>query len=289
MNILITGKDGYVASNLFEFLISHQHKCRVIDMLDSSWDKVSFKDYDVVIHTSALVHKKEKRHSLEEYMNSNAVLTQRLCIKAKEEKVKSFIFLSTEAVYGLEPSLKKEIIIDDKTELKPVTKYGKSKLEAENQIAKLNDYTFKVSILRCPIIYGNKCRGNYNGLRKLALKLRRFPNLENKKSFLFIGNLCHCILHIIDSGFSGYISPQDKEYHSTKQIALLIKEANGLKPLTSNFLAFLVKIFYFLSPIKKAFGNTMIDKKLSSFKDGFDYQIFDINKAIEITEKRGSL
>ena len=46
--------------------------------------------------------------------------------KAKAEGVRQFIFLSTMSVYGFDNG-----VVTDKTAPKPVTDYGRSKLEAE--------------------------------------------------------------------------------------------------------------------------------------------------------------
>ena len=56
------------------------------------------------------------------------------------------------------------------TEPSPTTNYGKSKLEAENDLNILaNQFpnTFTVAILRPPMIYGKGCKGNYNALKRL--------------------------------------------------------------------------------------------------------------------------
>src|SRR5699024_4004170 len=83
-------------------------------------------------------------------------------------------FLSTMSVYGLN-----EGIINEHTPLKPKTHYGKSKLQAEERIKLLATDTFKVAIIRPPMIYGKGCKGNYQRLRKLALMTPVFPDIYN--------------------------------------------------------------------------------------------------------------
>ena len=51
----------------------------------------SFKDYDVLIHTAALVHNNSPQARLTDYMQVNMLLTKQLAQKAKAEDVKQFI------------------------------------------------------------------------------------------------------------------------------------------------------------------------------------------------------
>src|SRR5699024_450683 len=88
------------------------------------------------------------------------------------------------SVYGLE-----EGVIDDNTPLNPTTHYGKSKLQAEEKINELNNNSFKVAIVRPPMIYGKGCKGNYQRLRRLALITPVFPYIDNKRSMIYIDNL----------------------------------------------------------------------------------------------------
>lgn len=61
-------------------------------------------------------------------------------------------------------------IITQSTKPNPKSNYGKSKLLADIEIEKIADEPFKVAILRPPIVYRNGCKGNYQRLKKLALK-----------------------------------------------------------------------------------------------------------------------
>ena len=85
--------------------------------------------------------------------------------KAEGEGVGQFIFLSSMSVYGIENG-----VINKDTPLNPNTAYGKSKLEAEELIKKLEDESFIIAILRPPMVYGKDCRGNYPRLAGLALR-----------------------------------------------------------------------------------------------------------------------
>ncbi|MBO1915018.1 NAD-dependent epimerase/dehydratase family protein, partial [Microvirga sp. 3-52] len=90
-------------------------------------------------------------------------------------------------------------IIDMYTTPAPSNFYGDSKLQAENQIKSLNEDSFKVVILRPPMIYGKGSKGNYPKLAKAARKLPVFPNIDNQRSMLHIDNLCEFMKLMIDN------------------------------------------------------------------------------------------
>lgn len=62
--------------------------------------------------------------------------------------------------------------------------YGDSKLQGEKGIRELDCPTFKVCILRPPMIYGPGCKGNFPRLAWLGVKAPVFPAWHNKRSML---------------------------------------------------------------------------------------------------------
>lgn len=135
----------------------------------------------------------------EEYNKINRDLTIEVALKAKREKVSQFIFLSSMSVYGLDGNTSKEVIIKNDTSYHPNTYYGKSKLEAEILLGKLEDNEFTISIIRPPMIYGADCPGNYQRLRKVALVTPIFPQVTSERSMIYIDNLSEFIKLVIDN------------------------------------------------------------------------------------------
>ena len=282
--VLITGFGGYVATNLTNELESKGYLVKIIDLLDKGWKTISFKGFNVVIHTSALVHENEKKHTLSDYLSANSELTQEIAMKAKNEGVNYFIFMSSESVYS-NKNRHPKYEINSQTPLIPKTKYGISKLDAEKKLLSLIDDSFKVLILRCPMIYGKGCKGNYNKLRNISLKYKIAPSFNNKKSLLFIGNLCSFIRHSIEIEQCGIRCPQDKNYHSTSGLMVLIGAINEVNVKKSLFVSLCLKlIMLFNNSAKKAFRSSFISYELSSLDDGFNYCIYDNNEAIKLTE-----
>lgn len=163
--ILITGKNSYIGSRFQEWLAKHPDKYKVdaISLRDESWKEKDFSEYDVVYHVAGIAHRKETKENRELYYKVNRDLAYEVAKKSKQDGIKQFIFLSTMSVYGLESG-----VIDEHTPLKPKSNYGKSKLQAEELIKPLEDDSFKIAILRPPMVYGKGCKGNYPRLAKLA-------------------------------------------------------------------------------------------------------------------------
>jgi UDP-glucose 4-epimerase len=104
------------------------------------------KEFDYIIHAAGTT----KANSEAEYDLVNNIYTLNLArAAAKNKKVKRFVFISSLASIG--PSIKADTAITENTTRNPVTAYGKSKLNAENNL-KLVDIA--TTVFRPTAIYG---------------------------------------------------------------------------------------------------------------------------------------
>ena len=281
MNILITGEKGYIAEYLYNSLTRiNEHYNVVKKSVKNGISKESLKNIDVVVHLAALVHKKEMTELRQEYYKVNYLFTKELATLAKEQGVKHFIFVSTMAVYGTSNSEIKE-----QTPTIPTTFYGKSKLAAEDALIHLQDEQFQVSIIRPPMVYGPNCPGNYSALKKLSLSTPLFPQVNNKRSMIYIENLIEFILQIIQYRDAGIFHPQDPQFINTTSMVCTISKAHGKKIITTTVGATLIKLCIGQTGIyKKVFGDLYYCESLSSYRDN-SYQKYNVEEAIEISEK----
>ncbi|MGM9529347.1 MAG: NAD-dependent epimerase/dehydratase family protein, partial [Phascolarctobacterium sp.] len=225
MKIIITGVHGYISNSIRRHFIE-KHKfnggLRLLDLRNDDWLEEDFSQVDTLIHCAALVHKDPNQYTLDDYVEVNANLTEKIAKKAKREGVKYFIFFSTEGVYGTTGSLFNDIVLDKDTELKPIEKYEISKKMAEDRIMALIDDNFKVAIIRPPFVYGKDCPGNYRRLREAVLKFRFIPTIKNKKSMIYIENLCEFVYQLWRRKLDGTFLPQDLPYRCTTDMCLEI-------------------------------------------------------------------
>ena len=221
--ILITGANSYIGTSVEAWLMKHSNEYTIdtIDMIDGTWKDFDFSKYDVIFHVAGIAHA-DVEHVSEErkqlYYTVNTDLAYNVAAKAKNEHVKQFIFMSSMIVY----SGCKETHITKDIEPKPLNFYGDSKWQAELKIRTLEDSSFKVVILRPPMIYGKGSKGNYPQLAKIATKLPIFPKVENTRSMLHIDNLCEFIKQMIDNEETGIFFPQNDQYSNTSEMVKLI-------------------------------------------------------------------
>jgi UDP-glucose 4-epimerase len=130
--------------------------------------------------------------------------------------------MSSIAVYGVENGT-----IDEQTPCNPLNDYGKSKLEAEQELLKLEDDTFKISIIRPPLVYGFNAPGNMRSLVNLVRKVPVLPfgKIKNRRSMIYVGNLSFFIDAIIEKQASGIFLVADEKPLSTTRLIELIAEA----------------------------------------------------------------
>lgn len=286
--ILITGANSYIGTSFESYLQQWKDDYQIdtIDMIGDSWKSVSFSNYDVVFHVAGIAHADTghvSKESQDFYYKINTDLTIETAIKAKKEGVKQFIFMSSIIVYGECASIGKVKIIDKNTIPSPKNFYGDSKLKAEKGILLLQDEKFNVVILRPPMIYGKGSKGNYPILSKLTKKLLFFPYIKNKRSMLYIENLCEFIKLMIVNNERGIFFPQNGEYSTTSELVKIIGNVHGKKIILVKGFGWLLKIIgFFTGLINKAFGSIIYDMSLSGYKE--NYIIYDLKESIYKTE-----
>lgn len=263
--ILITGKDSYVGTSVKKYL-EQWPKRYIVDELDvkgEKWKKYDFSKYDVVFHVAGIAHvdvKKADEETKKLYYKVNCDLAEETAKIAKKAGVKQFIFMSSAIVYGDSAPIGKKKIITKDTEPAPANFYGDSKLQAEIKLNKLADKTFRVALVRPPMIYGEGCKGNYPILRKLTLKLPVFPKVNNERSMIYIGNFVTFVKEVIDSGQDGILMPSNLDIISTSEIVKAIAKANNKKIAIVPGFAWTLKLLSHLTPfVNKAFGSMSYD------------------------------
>jgi UDP-glucose 4-epimerase len=240
MKLLLTGSSGFIG-NYFITNYRSKYEINTFSFLNDNFQDLNLENIHIVIHLSALVHQMGGALE-EEYEKVNVTQTIDLAKKAKESGVKHFIFMSTVKVYGEETN----VAYTESTVCKPEDEYGKSKLKAENELKKLESDDFIVSIIRTPIVYGYGVKANIKNLIGLVKKVSVLPfgKIENKRSMVYIGNLCHMINEIIIQEKAGIFLATDNEPLSTTRLIELIAKNLNKK-------IYLIKIPFFESLLKQ--------------------------------------
>ena len=288
--ILITGANSYIGTSFENYMQQwpEQYQVDTVDMIDGTWREKDFSGYDCVYHVAGIAHSDtgnvtEERKAF--YYKINTDLTVETARKAKAEGVKQFIFMSSAIVYGDSAPIGKSKVITKDTPVNPANFYGDSKVQAENGILPLSDDSFKVVVLRPPMIYGPGSKGNYPVLAKLARKMPVFPKVNNQRSMLYIGNLMEFVRLMVENEEQGIFWPQNDEYSNTTELVKLNANAHGKKILTVPGFTWALKILSHVTGlVNKAFGSLSYDKEMSVYKQ--DYCKVSLAESIAATEEK---
>ncbi len=288
--VLITGAGSYIGESFAAYAGVHypaNFTVDTVDMQDPGWRREDFSSYDAVFHVAGIAHAdigKVEEGTKKKYYAVNTDLAVETAKKARAEGVRQFVFMSSIIVYGDSAPYGREKVIDETTVPAPSNFYGDSKWQADQGVRKLAGEDFRVAVLRPPMIYGRGSRGNYPLLAKMAKKLPVFPDVENRRSMLYIGNLCEFLCRLMLSGEGGVYFPQNGEYTRTSEMVKQIAHAAGKKIRVTKLLKPAVVVGSHVPGrvsglVNKAFGNLIYEQGLSVY-DGLEYRIFDRESSV---------
>ena len=283
--ILITGTHSFIGQTLAQHLsrFPEDFRTSTISLRNSSWQSESFRGFDSVFHAVGLAHDSTRSADKDAYYRVNSQLAFDTARKAKHDGVRQFIFMSSSIVYGSSAPIGSTKLITRDTPVNPESYYGDSKVRAEEMLHSLSDDDFSVCILRCPMIYGKGCKGNYRLLAKIARTLPVFPKVQNCRSMLYSENLAEFVRLIIQNHEHGIFWPQNAEYSNTSELVRMIAESHNRKiflirgcelPLEG-----LAKI---TGLVNKAFGSLAYDMSISEYPQ--NYRLYTLRESISRTE-----
>lgn len=295
--VLITGAGSYIGETFRVYAQKNYPVLKVdaVDMIDPAWREKDFSEYDIVYHVAGIAHAdvgNVDETTKAKYYTVNTDLAVEVCEKAKAEGVKEFVFMSSMIVYGDSAPYGKSKVVDEHTVPVAANFYGDSKLQADVAVRSLATDSFKVVVLRPPMIYGKGSKGNYPTLAKLAKKLPVFPDVDNARSMLHIDNLCEflCQIMLIKEIKENAIVliPQNAEWTKTTDMVKEIASVSGKKIGTMGIMKLAVSLGGKMPGkigglVNKAFGNSTYAHNLSVY-DGLDYQKVSLKESIERTE-----
>ncbi|MFL5803601.1 MAG: NAD-dependent epimerase/dehydratase family protein [Roseiflexaceae bacterium] len=180
-NVLVIGGAGYIGSALLPKLLNHGYNVRLLDLLlfgkepiadlinhprleivqadFRQVDKVveAMRDIDAVIHLGAIVGDPACALDEELTIEVNLMATRMIAEVAKGSGVSRFIFASTCSVYGASDEL-----LDERSSLKPISLYARSKIASEKVLRKMTDDHFAPVFLRFGTVYGLSGRTRFD-------------------------------------------------------------------------------------------------------------------------------
>ena len=210
--ILLTGASGFVGQRFLEYNKT-AFTIRPVSLVTQTVENIDFRGIDTIVHLAGKAHQMTKIDD-QIYFDVNTELTKKLALAAKAQGVSHFIFISTIKVFGEHQNS----VLTEGSPCEPINDpYGQSKLDAEKFLQSLEDATFVVSIVRPPLIYGPRVKGNLIRFLKLADNGKPLPfaHIENRRTMVYLDNLIEMINTIIHQKKSGIFLAADAQPIST--------------------------------------------------------------------------
>lgn len=255
-SLLFTGATGFLGSNVLP-LLRQNYEVETL-ALDPNADFninlvtdqiVLSKQYDIVLHAAGKAHVIPKtEEEIKLFYDINYEGTKKLCSALEKSGVpKSFVFMSTVAVYGCDIGEK----ITENHSLDGETPYAKSKIMAEEF---LKDWCSRnniiLTILRPSLIAGKNPPGNLGAMIK-GISSGKYLSIAGgvcHKSVMMACDLANVIPLCEDKG--GIFNICDDSYPSFHELEVLISKQLGKKRPPIN-------IPYWVANILAHIGNLM--------------------------------
>lgn len=252
-SILVTGAAGYIGRNLCRALLEAGYRVKgslmtekereflpdgvepfVTGEIDGATDwSPALQSVESVVHLAARVHQKEEKSdaSLALFRRTNTDAPAALAEQALANGARSFVFLSSVAVHGLNKT-EEPLRID--SPIRPATNYGLSKWEAEEKLTALfENANASLTILRPTMVYGPQAPGNFARLTKMVRAGIPIPlgSVNNKRYFVSIEKLASLILEAMQQTQPGIRTrfACDDQPLSTKELVRLAAQWEGRK------------------------------------------------------------
>ncbi len=234
--MLFTGASGFLGSNVLP-LLDAKYKIRTIGLtpqdtyqMDLAKNIPELSDsFDVVLHAVGKAHSVPRSKTEEQaFFDINLQGTKNLCAALEKYGVpKSFIFVSTVAVYGCEYGEN----ISETHPLNGDTPYALSKIQAEQFLQEwCSKYNVKLSIIRPSLIAGYNPPGNLGAMIN-GIKTGKYLSIAGgkaRKSILIVQDIANLIPLLITK--EGIYNVCDTYHPTFRELETVICKQLG-KPL----------------------------------------------------------
>ncbi len=264
MILLITGGAGFIGSNFIRYILKHHRNYKVInldkltyagnlenlrdieknkryrfvkgDILKTKGEWLKAKGVDAVINFAAESHVDRSIIDSADFIQTNVVGTQALLEASREAKIKRYIQISTDEVYG---SLGRSGYFTEKTPLSPNSPYSASKAGGDLLVrAYCHTHKFPGIIARCSNNYGP-----YQFPEKFipllitnALEGKQLPVYGdglNVRDWIYVDDHCSAIDAILHKGKIGEVyniggNSEKKNIDVVKKIIALISHRSPI-------------------------------------------------------------
>lgn len=212
--VLVTGGGGYIGSALVKRMLENGYQVRLLDLMLFGYEPIeelrdnpnleiqrgdfrkvnnvlkAMRGVDAVIHLGSIVGDPACAYDENLTFEVNVLATRLVADVAKTAGVERFIFASTCSVYGAGDE-----ILDERSELNPVSLYARSKIACEQILLEMADEDFIPVILRFGTIYGLSGRTRFD----LVINLLTAKAIVDGEITVFGGDQWRPFVHVQDA------------------------------------------------------------------------------------------
>lgn len=237
--ILFTGANGFVGENVIPILKEKGFIVKTLGLINCDYNVNITKEFclqenfDIVFHAAGKAHTLPRTEEEKQaFYDINFEGTKNLCkaLEQLDNLPKSFIFMSTVAVYGCEVG----VDINENHPLNGITPYAKSKILAEDFLINWSKkYNVKLSIIRPSLIAGRDAPGNLGAMVN-GIKTGKYLSIAGgkaRKSVLMVEDIAFLVPKLIEK--NGIYNVCDDSQPSFRELeALIAKQLNKKLPLS---------------------------------------------------------
>ena len=267
LRILVTGASGFIGKRFVAFN-SDRFEVVPVSLRLTAVEDLRLHGVHTIVHLAGKAHEM-KPVADQVYYDVNYTLTKKLAEEARHQGVPHFVYASSVKVYGDESAA----VLSEKSVCTPTDAYGKSKLQAEEMLLSMSAVSFKVAVVRPPLVYGPEVKGNMIRLLQLAGKSMPLPfgNITNRRSLVYLDNLVELINIIIMQQAAGIFIAGDEQPVSTEFLIRAIRKSLG-RPENMISVPFLArKLLQKVKPdlYTRLYGSFIIDNASTNQRLGF--------------------
>jgi nucleoside-diphosphate-sugar epimerase len=208
VRVLVTGGSGFIGRALIDTLRVSGHDV-VPDL----------RGAQALVHLAGIAHRRGVDQR--ELRRVNVDLAAETGRSAAAAGV-PMVFVSTVKVHGEESTAP----LRETSPIAPRDAYARSKAQAEEALRAIPG--LRLTVLRPPLVYGPAVKANFLALMRAIARGMPLPlaGIENRRSLLYVGNLCDAILACLRSPAKTYLV-SDGTPVSTSQLCRAIGAALG--------------------------------------------------------------
>jgi nucleoside-diphosphate-sugar epimerase len=216
MRVLVTGASGFIGQALCAALASARHE----PVPCSLRAEVSLGRADAIVHLAGIAHRRGV--AAEDYRRVNVELVETVGRAAAALGMR-MVHMSSVKVHGDESTTP----FSEDAPFAPTDEYSRSKVRAEEALRGIAG--LDLAVLRPALVYGPGVKANFRALLRAVASGMPLPfaGIENRRSFVYVGNLCDAVLRLLQGPRGRTYLVSDGEALSTPELCRRLAVAAG--------------------------------------------------------------